>query len=77
MDIKYAQELGYCIKHVGISRIDDDSIECIYHPVSISKDNIFSNVGGVMNAHGIAKVTDSAHRCYMEMGQVVMRQLQL
>ena len=50
MDIKYAQELGYCIKHVGISRIDDDSIECMAHPVLISKDNIFSNVDGVMNA---------------------------
>ena len=50
MDIKYAQELGYCIKHVGISRIDDDSIECTAHPVLISKDNIFSNVDGVMNA---------------------------
>ena len=50
MDIKYAQELGYCIKHVGISRIDDDSIECMAHPVLISKGNIFSNVDGVMNA---------------------------
>ena len=50
MDIKFASELGYCIKHVGISRKLDESIECMAHPVLIEKDNIFSNVSGVMNA---------------------------
>ena len=50
MDIKFASELGYCIKHVGISRKVDESIECMAHPVLIEKENIFSNVGGVMNA---------------------------
>jgi homoserine dehydrogenase len=50
MDIKFASELGYCIKHVGIARKVDESIECMAHPVLIEKENIFSNVGGVMNA---------------------------
>ena len=50
MDIKYAQELGYCIKHVGISRKINESIECMAHPVLVSTSNIFSNVSGVMNA---------------------------
>mgnify|MGYP001437511081 FL=1 len=50
MDIKYAQELGYCIKHVGITRKNNESIECMAHPVLIPHDNIFSNVGGAMNA---------------------------
>ena len=50
MDIKFASELGYCIKHVGISRKVDEFIECMAHPVLIEKENIFSNVGGVMNA---------------------------
>ena len=50
MDIKFASELGYCIKHVGISRKVDESIECMAHPVLIEKQNIFSNFGGVMNA---------------------------
>ena len=50
MDIKFASELGYCIKHVGISRKVDEIIECMAHPVLIEKENIFSNVGGVMNA---------------------------
>ena len=50
MDIKYAGELGYCIKHVGISRKFEQTVECMAHPVLVSKDNIFSNVSGVMNA---------------------------
>ncbi len=50
MDIKYAQELGYCIKHVGITRKNNESIECMAHPVLIPMRNIFSNVSGVMNA---------------------------
>lgn len=50
MDIKYADELGYCIKHVGISRKYKKTVECMAHPVLVPKDNIFSNVDGVMNA---------------------------
>jgi len=50
MDIKYADELGYCIKHVGISRKTKQTVECMAHPVLVPKDNIFSNVDGVMNA---------------------------
>ena len=50
MDIKYASELGYSIKHVGITRKAKNSIECMAHPVLVSKENIFSNVKGVMNA---------------------------
>ena len=50
MDIKYAQELGYSIKHVGISRKTNESIECMAHPVLVPMSNIFSNVSGVMNA---------------------------
>ena len=50
MDIKYASELGYSIKHVGITRKAKNSIECMAHPVLVPKENIFSNVKGVMNA---------------------------
>ena len=50
MDIKYAKELGYCIKHIGVTKKVHDSIECMAHPVLIPHDNIFSNVGGAMNA---------------------------
>ncbi len=50
MDIKYSRELGYMIKHVGITNISDQGIECRTHPVLVSSNNILSNVNGVMNA---------------------------
>tara|TARA_B100001109_G_scaffold343_1_gene261 strand:+ start:534 stop:1817 length:1284 start_codon:yes stop_codon:yes gene_type:complete len=50
MDIDYAREFGYKIKHIGLVKNDNDAIECRVHPVLIHKSNIFSNVDGVMNA---------------------------
>ena len=50
MDMKYAKELGYCIKHIGITKKDGDFIECRVHPVLLSLDNIFSKVDGVKNS---------------------------
>ena len=50
MDIDYAKELGYTIKHVAITKATDENIECRAHPVIIHNSNILSNVDGVMNA---------------------------
>ena len=50
MDIKYANELGYKIKHVGITGISDNMIECRVHPVLIPEKNILAQVSGVMNS---------------------------
>jgi homoserine dehydrogenase len=50
MDIDYARELGYTIKHIAVTKVNDDSIECRAHPVLIHNSNILSNVDGVMNA---------------------------
>ncbi|MDG2159205.1 MAG: homoserine dehydrogenase [Gammaproteobacteria bacterium] len=50
MDISFAKELGYCIKHVGITNKQNNSIQCRVHPVLVHKDNILSQVLGVMNA---------------------------
>ena len=50
MDIDYAKELGYTIKHVAITKATDKNIECRAHPVLIHNSNILSNVDGVMNA---------------------------
>ncbi len=50
MDIDYANELGYKIKHLGIVKSDDTTIDCRVHPALIHKSNILSNVDGVMNA---------------------------
>ena len=50
MDIKYAKELGYKIKHVGITGLSDNSIECRVHPVLVPAKDILAQVSGVMNS---------------------------
>jgi len=49
-DIKYAAELGYRIKHLGITRKTDKGIELRVHPTLIKKDAMLAQVNGVMNA---------------------------
>jgi homoserine dehydrogenase len=49
-DIKYADELGYRIKHLGISRKTPNGIELRVHPTLLDANSIIANVNGVMNA---------------------------
>ena len=49
-DIRYARELGYRIKHLGIARRSEAGIELRVHPTLIAEDNLIANVNGVMNA---------------------------
>jgi homoserine dehydrogenase len=49
-DIRYADELGYRIKHLGISRKTEQGIELRVHPTLIDAESIIANVNGVMNA---------------------------
>jgi homoserine dehydrogenase len=49
-DIKYADELGYRIKHLGISRKTAQGIELRVHPTLLDEESIIANVNGVMNA---------------------------
>lgn len=49
-DIAYAEELGYKVKHLGISRITERGIEMRVHPTLISQQTLLANVNGVMNA---------------------------
>jgi len=56
-DVVYAGELGYRIKHLGITRRSDDGIELRVHPTLIPERRLLANVDGVMNAvlvHGDA-----------------------
>ena len=56
-DMKYAEELGYRIKHLGITRKTDKGIELRVHPTLIPEKRLIANVDGVMNAvlvHGDA-----------------------
>lgn len=49
-DIRYAEELGYRIKLLGITRKTADGIELRVHPTLIPECRLLANVNGVMNA---------------------------
>jgi homoserine dehydrogenase len=49
-DIRYAEELGYRIKLLGITRRMPDGIELRVHPTLIPTRRLIANVEGVMNA---------------------------
>ncbi len=49
-DVKYAGELGYNIKHLGIAKRTDAGIELRVHPTLIPNQCLIANVNGVMNA---------------------------
>ena len=49
-DIKYAEELGYRIKLLGITRKTEKGIELRVHPTLIPESYLLANVNGVMNA---------------------------
>ncbi|NQY26101.1 MAG: homoserine dehydrogenase [Piscirickettsiaceae bacterium] len=49
-DVKYAAELGYRIKHLGISKKTEKGIELRVHPTMIPHRRLIANVDGVMNA---------------------------
>ncbi|MCY4149893.1 MAG: homoserine dehydrogenase [Gammaproteobacteria bacterium] len=50
IDIEYADELGFRMKHLGISRRTGDGLELRVHPALIPKQNLIASVSGVMNA---------------------------
>ncbi len=57
MDIRYAEELGYRIKLLGITKRTPKGIELRVHPTLIPARRLIANVEGVMNAilvHGDA-----------------------
>ncbi len=49
-DVVYAAELGYRIKHLGITRKTENGIEMRVHPTLIPERRLIANVDGVMNA---------------------------
>jgi homoserine dehydrogenase len=49
-DIRYAEELGYRIKLLGITKRTDKGIELRVHPTLIPTRRLIANVEGVMNA---------------------------
>ena len=49
-DVSYAEQLGYRIKHLGITRRTAEGIELRVHPTLIPNRRLIANVDGVMNA---------------------------
>ena len=49
-DVKYAEDLGFRIKHLGIARRAETGIELRVHPTLIPEEQLIANVNGVKNA---------------------------
>lgn len=49
-DVRYAEELGYRIKHIGIARRSEAGVELRVHPTLLPERGLLANVNGVMNA---------------------------
>ena len=49
-DVSYAEELGYRIKHLGVTRQTENGVELRVHPTLIPESRLIANVNGVMNA---------------------------
>ena len=49
-DVTYAEEFGYRIKHLGVTRRTADGVELRVHPTLIPARRLIANVDGVMNA---------------------------
>lgn len=49
-DVSYAEQFGYRIKHLGITRMTEEGIELRVHPTLIPEKRLLANVDGVMNA---------------------------
>ena len=49
-DVRFADELGYRIRHLGIARRLPDGVELRVHPALVSHDDMLAQVSGVMNA---------------------------
>jgi len=50
IDVAYAEELGYRIKHLGIASDTESGLELRVHPTLIPEKRLLANVDGVMNA---------------------------
>lgn len=50
VDIRYAEQLGYRIKLLGLTRIREEGVELRVHPTLIPAKRLIANVEGAMNA---------------------------
>ena len=50
MDVQFAEELGYRIKHLGVAKATEQGVEIRVHPTLIPESMLLAEVDGVMNA---------------------------
>lgn len=50
LDLSYANDLGYAVKHLGIACQSDKGIELRVHPTMVPHSQLIAKVDGVMNA---------------------------
>lgn len=50
LDIRYAEELGYRVKLLGITKRSEQGVELRVHPTLIPEKRLIANVNGAMNA---------------------------
>ncbi|TFH68540.1 homoserine dehydrogenase [Gammaproteobacteria bacterium LSUCC0057] len=50
LDVAYADELGYKVKHLGIARQSSEGVELRVHPTLVPHSSLISDVDGVLNA---------------------------
>ena len=56
IDFKYAKEMGYTVKHLAVTKLNEDQIELRAHPVLIKMSSYLANLKSVRN--GIEVETD-------------------
>ena len=56
IDFKYAREMGYTVKHLAVTKLNEDQIELRAHPVLIKMSSYLANLKSVRN--GIEVETD-------------------
>ena len=63
IDFKYAKDMGFTIKHLAVSKLNQDKIELRAHPVLIKEDSYLANLKSVRN--GIEVETDLLGTLYI------------
>lgn len=49
-DLKWAERLGYAVKHLGIALADETSLELRVHPALVHRHSLLASIQGVTNA---------------------------
>ncbi len=63
IDFKYAKDMGFTIKHLAVSKLNQDKIELRAHPVLIKENSYLANLKSVRN--GIEVETDLLGTLYI------------